>query len=173
MAGVFEIARAGLGSEVDFSYLAASSAMSGSQMTPLLARVNAPDPGEGLTKWRRMAQALGDCQRQHGVGNHVVQFIKAAMEPVRFIGEPHRFEDLRADVNRVLAFAGYRLGPDGKVRQAEVVTNLADAEQRAGRLRAELSRRRARRHGPGRRTRRRRAGEAEDDVVEAEFTEER
>src|SRR5882762_5101597 len=116
--------------------------MTGSQMTPLLARVGAPDPGEGLTKWRRLAQALNDCQRQHGVGNHVIKFINAAMEPVRFVGDLHRFEELRGDVNRVLAFAGYTLGTDGKVRHAEMVNSLAEAEQRAGRLRSELSRRR-------------------------------
>jgi uncharacterized protein (TIGR02391 family) len=121
---------------------ALAEGMTGSQMTPLLARLNAPDPGEGMTKWRRMAHALAECQRQYSVGNHVVQFVNAAMEPVRFVGDVHRFEDVRAEVNKVLAFAGYRLGQDGKVRLAEVVTNLADAEERAGRLRAELSRRR-------------------------------
>ena len=116
--------------------------MSGSEMTPLLARLNAPDPGEGLTKWKRLLQALGDCQRRHSVGNHVVQFIHIAMDPVRYAGEAHLFDDLRSQLNVVLAFAAYTLGTDGKLRASEGVTNLTDAEQRAGRLRAELSRRR-------------------------------
>ncbi len=64
------------------------------------------------------------------------------MDPVRFAGEAHSFENLRSRLNVVLAFAGYRLGDDGKLRSAEGVTNLTDAEQRAGRLRAELLRRR-------------------------------
>ncbi len=119
-----------------------SDGMSGSQMTPLLARVNAPDPGQGLTKWKRLHQALGECQRRHSVGNHVAQFIQFSMDPVRFAGEAHWFEDLRSRLNVVLAFAGYQLGDDGKLRAAESVTNLTDAEQRAGRLRAELLRRR-------------------------------
>ena len=116
--------------------------MSGSQITPLLARVKAPDPGEGMTKWKRLLQSLGECQRRHAVGNHVVQFIHAAMDPVRYVGEAHAFDEQRSQLNVVLAFAGYSLGRDGKLRPAEGVTNLTDAEERAGRLRAELSRRR-------------------------------
>src|SRR6202042_763319 len=80
--------------------------------------------------------------RKHNVGNHVVQFMLAAMEPVRYVGKAHVFEDQRARLNAVLAFAGYTMGIDGKLRQTEGVTNLADAEERAGRLRAELGRRR-------------------------------
>jgi hypothetical protein len=34
--------------------------LTGSQITPLLAKVNAPDPGEGMTKWKRIHVALGE-----------------------------------------------------------------------------------------------------------------
>src|SRR5579883_449147 len=93
--------------------------LTGSEITPLLAKVNAPDPGANMTKWRRVHQALGECQRKHAVGNHVVQFVLAAMAPVRFVGESHAFEEQRARVNTVLAFAGYTLGADGQLRHAE------------------------------------------------------
>lgn len=116
--------------------------MSGSQMTTLLAKVKGPDPGEGTTKWKRLFQVLGEDQRRHSVGTHVVAFIHAAMAPVRYVGKTRDFDDLRSRMNVVLAFANYSLGPDGKLRHAEGVTNLADADERAGRLRAELSRRR-------------------------------
>lgn len=119
-----------------------ADSLTGSEITPLLAKVNAPDPGAGITKWRRIHQALGECQQKHSVGNHVVQFVLAAMAPVRYVGQLHAFEDQRARLNTTLAFAGYTLGNDGQLRHAEGVTNLAAAEERSGRLRAELSRRR-------------------------------
>lgn len=111
-------------------------------MTPLLSRVNAPDPGEGTTKWKRIHHALAACQQKHSVGNHVVQFTLLAMNPVRYVGKAALFDDLRARLNVVLAFRGYTLGSDGQLRSAEGVSNLKDAEERSGRLRAELSRRR-------------------------------
>lgn len=71
--------------------------MSGSQMTPLLARVNAPDPGEGGTKWRRLLQALGECQRRHSVGNHACRtellqdnYFHAVLEATKSVAEKIR-----------------------------------------------------------------------------------
>ena len=115
--------------------------MTGTEMTPLLARLNIPDPGAG-TKWRRLHDALAQCQRRHAVGNHVVQVIHEAMAPVRFAGKAHEFDEARSQLNVVLAFASYTIGEDGKLRPAHAVASLSDAEQRAGRLRAELTRRR-------------------------------
>jgi uncharacterized protein (TIGR02391 family) len=48
---------------------------------------------------------------------------------------------MRHDLNKVLAFCGYTLGEDGKIRTQTAVHTLTEAEERAGRLRAELRRR--------------------------------
>jgi uncharacterized protein (TIGR02391 family) len=63
------------------------------------------------------------------------------MDPVRYTGKPELFDSRRHELNQVLAFCGYTLGEDGKLRTAAAVATLPEAEQRSGRLRAELRRR--------------------------------
>jgi uncharacterized protein (TIGR02391 family) len=79
------------------------------------------------------------------VGNHVVAAIQAALEPVRHVGRRAEYDDRRARLNQVLAFAGLSLGEDGKIQRATAARTVSEAEERAGRLRSELQRRRV--HG--------------------------
>jgi uncharacterized protein (TIGR02391 family) len=51
------------------------------------------------------------------------------------------YEKKRQELNEVLAFCGYILGEDGKLRREHAVRTLSEAVARAGRLRAELQRR--------------------------------
>jgi hypothetical protein len=63
------------------------------------------------------------------------------MDPVRYAGNSGRFETRRQELNEVLAFCGFQLGEDGKLRRQAAARTLTEAEERAGRLRAELQRR--------------------------------
>jgi uncharacterized protein (TIGR02391 family) len=51
------------------------------------------------------------------------------------------FDYLRNELNKVLSFAGYKLGKDGRLQTAPKVRTLPEAEERASRLAAELRRR--------------------------------
>ncbi len=73
--------------------------------------------------------------------NAVLQFVQQAMAPVSYRGQTDIFDSRRHALNEVLAFAGWQLGEDGKLRAAEKATTLAEAQERAGRLRSELQRR--------------------------------
>lgn len=118
-----------------------SSGLTGSEIGKLLAQVGVADPEPGITKKHRLFAALRARQKQDHCGNLVVAFIQAAMEPVRYTGEKGHFDLLRNDLNEVLAFCGYALGEDGKLRTIAPATTLTEAEELAGRLRAELKRR--------------------------------
>lgn len=63
------------------------------------------------------------------------------MEPVLYSRDPQLFEARREQLNTILAFSGYVLGKDGKVRATKTARTLGEAEQRAAKLRSELSRR--------------------------------
>ena len=63
------------------------------------------------------------------------------MDPVRFVNKSEQFTTLHDSLNLILAFSGLSLGTDGKLRSTAPVRTLAEAEERAGRLKAELSRR--------------------------------
>jgi uncharacterized protein (TIGR02391 family) len=60
------------------------------------------------------------------------------MKPERFARDRERFEPMRANLNRALAFAGLAVEASGELVKAEAVRTLAEAERRATELRASL-----------------------------------
>lgn len=119
-----------------------STGLTGSEIGRLLAQVGVPDPDAGATKWRRLFHALHGAQANARSGSVVGEFIQRAMDPLRFVGRAAEFEERRAELNRILAFAGMIVGDDGKLRGSASARTLNDADRRLGRLRAELERRR-------------------------------
>lgn len=85
--------------------------------------------------------ALSARQERDGCGNNVGAFIQTVMAPVRFVGNPEFFSGLRHSLNETIAFAGLHLGEDGKLTSVTQARTLTEAQERAGRLRAELQRR--------------------------------
>lgn len=118
-----------------------SSGLTGSEIGRILSAVNIDDPFPTYTKRHRLYEALANRQKRDGCGNLVVAFIYRAMDPVLYTNNHSRFDTMRHELNKVLAFCGYTLGEDGKLRMQTPVHTLTEAEQRAGRLRAELQRR--------------------------------
>jgi len=112
--------------------------LTGSEIGQLLQECGIDDPSPNMTKRYRLFEALSRRQRQDQCGNNVVAFIYAAMNPVRYVGNRELFEERRSLLNEVLAFAGYALGEDGKLRKIEKARTLGEAQERASRLRKEL-----------------------------------
>jgi uncharacterized protein (TIGR02391 family) len=110
------------------------------ELSELLKQCGIAEQGGG-PRWQRTLLALKHRQEIDTCGSNVGAFIQAAMEPVRFVGNLQRYEELRAELNKVLAFSGITLGEDGKLRAASPARTLTEAEERAGRLRNELTRR--------------------------------
>ncbi|RLC09440.1 MAG: TIGR02391 family protein [Deltaproteobacteria bacterium] len=115
--------------------------LTGSEIGHLLEQLGINDPDPSMTKWKRLYNALAAKQNGDRHGASVCQFIQAAMEPVRFSGQIEKYEERRDALNQVIAFLGYSLGDDGKLRKVETAKTLTDAEKRANRLRTELQRR--------------------------------
>jgi uncharacterized protein (TIGR02391 family) len=118
-----------------------SGGLTGTEIGGLLQTLGIDDSSPGITKRHRLFAALGGRQRRDRCANLIVSFIQTAMEPVRFTNDPNMFEARRSGLNQVLAFSGYSLGEDGKLRHQPVARTLTEAEERAGRLQAELRRR--------------------------------
>ncbi len=115
--------------------------LTGSEIGRLLTQRGIADPAPGLTKWMRLASALGQQQQRDRCGNCIVGFILEAMKPVRYVGKTEIFDARLAELNQVLIFTGLELGKDGQLRPRPVAKTLTEAEQRAGRLRSELLKR--------------------------------
>ena len=60
------------------------------------------------------------------------------MNPVLHADTGDWFESKRLELNTRLAFCGYELGQDGKIRPAKTAKTIPEAQQRANKLRATL-----------------------------------
>lgn len=112
--------------------------LSGAQIERLLQEIEVADTSPGITKWKRLFNALAGVQNRHQVGNHLIMFINRAMNPVNYVRDPATFAWRRDELNVVLAFSGFYVREDGKVGHADKATTLDAARARAGRLKAAL-----------------------------------
>jgi uncharacterized protein (TIGR02391 family) len=108
--------------------------LKGDEIGHILTNMQLVDPDVGLTKWKRLFNALVKAQNAYRGGNHLIMFINRAMAPARYISTPTLFEWRRDGLNVALAFAGYTVGDDGKVRHTTKESTLAGAISRANRL---------------------------------------
>ena len=81
--------------------------LSGSQIERLLQEIKVADTSPGMTKWKRLFNALAGAQNQYQVGNHLIMFINRAMNPVNYARDPSVFAWRRDELNVVLAFSGF------------------------------------------------------------------
>lgn len=56
---------------------------------------------------------LNNAQVQRKRGDTLVVYLNAAMEPARYARDPGRLDQLRDELNQVLALYGYRITADG------------------------------------------------------------
>ncbi len=115
--------------------------LSGTQIERRLREIEVVDTSPGMTKWKRLFNALADVQNQRQIGNHLILFINRAMNPVNYARDPATFAWRRDELNVVLAFSGFYVREDGKVGHADKATTLDAARARAGRLKAALENR--------------------------------
>src|SRR4051812_38034222 len=77
--------------------------LTGTEIGYLLRDSRIPDSSPDMTKWKRLFNAFVDFQNEHGVGNHVLVFVKRAMDPARYVENPTCFHARRNRLNPVLA----------------------------------------------------------------------
>src|SRR5437879_806922 len=112
--------------------------LTGSEIARLLERCDIPDPSPEITKRRRLLEALRAKQDRDGCSNNVLSFVQTVMNPARFVGRAQEFVSLRTRLNEALAFCGFHVEEDGKLKTTSRASTLSEAMERAGRLRAAL-----------------------------------
>lgn len=114
----------------------------GSEITRVLNDRGIIDGSGESTKWRRLLWVFQDTQRKYGCSNKILDFIKAFLAPVRFVGNSDLFEAQRTQLNAILAFSGIVFGADGQFRQGEIAKTLSEAERRVQTIRSKFQSRR-------------------------------
>lgn len=118
-----------------------SDGLTGSEIGHILFTCKMTDPSPDMTKWKRLHNAFVERQNFSQNRRAIVEFIRQAMKPQRHLRQPQRFETMRANVNRALAFSGIAVQENGELVPAERVETIPEAQRRADELRADLTRR--------------------------------
>lgn len=115
--------------------------LSGSELGHLLDTLGMPDPDPTLTKRYRLLNAFAADQNARRNRTGILEFIRRAMAPARWLRNRDRFEPLRTRLNEALALMGLEVDDAGRLSTAEVAATISEAERRARDLRADLIRR--------------------------------
>lgn len=115
--------------------------LSGSEIAFILHTAKISDVDPRNTKRKRLYNAFATVQNERQNRTNILEFIRQAMKPERFArnDDRDRFEPMRANLNRALAFCGLVVDASGVLKSAEKVSTLSEAEQRAYALREDLN----------------------------------
>lgn len=108
---------------------------SGTELTRIMAEVPLrSDPGEGHTKWRRLAHAVSSNQAKTGNGNALIALVRAAMGAERTLDRKSRADIARDELNQVLSLVSLKVLADGRVATAKRASTDTEALARSERL---------------------------------------
>lgn len=112
--------------------------LTGSEIAHLLASSRIVDTDPSMAKRHRLYDAFVREQNQRRNRTHILAFVRRAMRPELYARSPGRFEPLRCNLNRALAFAGLAVDASGRLTGVEVASTLGEAQRRAQELRTDL-----------------------------------
>jgi hypothetical protein len=85
------------------------------EIAHLLITCRMTDPSPGMTKRYRLYNAFAKEQNKNQDRRAILAFIRKSMKPERYARDPERYEPLRANLNRALAFAGLAVTSSGEL----------------------------------------------------------
>jgi len=115
-----------------------SEGLVGSEIGHLLATCRMPDPASQITKRNRLYNAFAESQDARQDRLAILAFLRKCMKPELYARTPERYEPMRANLNRALAFAGLAVDASGELLSVEQAHTLTEAQRRAVELRNDL-----------------------------------
>lgn len=73
--------------------------LTGTQIERLLQEIKIADTSPGMTKWKRLFNALAEAQNKHQLGNHLIMLINRTMDPVNYARDPNAFNWRRDELS--------------------------------------------------------------------------
>lgn len=111
---------------------------SGSDISRVLKDRGLVDNSGESTKWRRLYTIFLASQKHYSCSNQIIDFIQSYLIPARFVGRSDQFENVRHELNAVLAFEGLEYGEDGRFRTRRIANTLTEAERRLQTLKSKF-----------------------------------
>lgn len=112
--------------------------LTGSEIGHLLRTCRMPDPSPDITKRHRIYNAFAYTQNAKQDRVPILAFIRYAMKPAKYVREPSRYEPMRMNLNKALAFAGLAVEANGTLISVDRAQTLSEAQRRASDLRDDL-----------------------------------
>ncbi|MQR00669.1 TIGR02391 family protein [Glaciimonas soli] len=116
--------------------------LSNTEISHLLSACRMSDPAPQQTKRHRLFNAFAESQNTRQDRTAILAFIRKTMKPEIYVRQLDRFEVMRENLNRALAFAGLAVTADGELKAVEKANTIQEAAHRADELRSDLVRRR-------------------------------
>ncbi|GGH70229.1 uncharacterized protein (TIGR02391 family) [Filimonas zeae] len=113
--------------------------LTGSEIGKLLADWHIPDVNPDMTKWKRLFNAFVSWQNRNQCSNNILDFLKSALHPIKYIGKEDVFEHRRHEVNKRLSFIGVEISEKGTLREVNKSHTITEAEERASRFKYKLT----------------------------------
>ena len=114
------------------------SGLSSSVISQYLIEMRIKDVDPAITKWRKLYHALINNQNITQCSNGILNFIKHAMTPTRYVNDISLFEHRRDELNKVLAFEGYQITEKGGLAKIENAMTIPEARAKANNLKTKL-----------------------------------
>ena len=115
---------------------------SGTEITRALNRLGLEDVSGESTKWRRLFHTFLRYQQQDRAASKLIDYIRSTLDPAGYVGRADEFEDVRQQLNAVLAFAGLEYREDGKFIKVTATQTIDEAHQRVKMLQGKFQGRR-------------------------------
>jgi uncharacterized protein (TIGR02391 family) len=115
-----------------------SDGLTGSEIHHLLMTCKIMDIDPPASKRHRIYNAFVAHQNATQDRKQILGFIRYAMKPEQYARESSRYEPMRANLNRALAFAGLAVEETGSLVSVEKAQTLTEAQRRADELRTDL-----------------------------------
>lgn len=115
--------------------------LKGTEIGKILGDCGIQDTDPSITKYKRLYNAFVSWQNKHQCSNAILQFISAALQPVRYVGKEDVFQARRFEVNKRLAFIGIEVGESGRLRKVKLAKTISEVEQRVNQFKHKLEQR--------------------------------
>lgn len=115
--------------------------LTGTELSKFIPESGLVDVDLSNTKWKRLYNSFVDYQNRNKNSNNILTFINLTMKPSRFVGQNNKYETIRAELNKRLAFIGLQLNEKGVFNPVTTATTITEAEQRVNRFKSKLENR--------------------------------
>ena len=115
--------------------------LTGTELSKFIPESGLVDVDPDNTKWKRLYNSFADYQNKNKNSNKILVFINLTMKPSRFIGQNEKYETIRGELNKRLAFIELELNEKGIFNPVTKATTITEAEQRVNRFKSKLENR--------------------------------